>query len=96
MIEIFNTCMACILATVTGWAIMSHRVRDGIVVKIGLSFISIGFFGVFLISLEGGYDKSPGHAMVYAGMLICACGYLFRARRKRSAQRRVTDWGNLA
>ena len=96
MIEIFNAVMALLLSSVTGWAIMSHRVRDGIVVKIGLSFISVGFLGVFLASLEGGYDKSFGHAMVYVGMLICAMGYLFRTRRKRSAQRRITDWGNLA
>ena len=96
MIEVFNTCMAALLATITGWAIMSHRVRDGIIVKIGLSFISIGFFGLFLIALEDGFDKSFAHALVYAGMLICAVGYLFRRRRNRSALRRATDWGNLA
>ena len=96
MIENFNTFMSLLLATISGWAIMSNKVRDGIVIKIGLSFVSIGFFGVFMIALESGGDKSFGYAMVHAGMLICALGYLFRRRRQRTAQRRITDWGNLA
>ena len=69
MIETFNTGMAFLLATITGWAIMSHRVRDGIIVKIGLSFISIGFFGLFLIELEAGFDKSFAHALVYVSLI---------------------------
>ena len=87
MIENFNTFMSLLLATISGWAIMSNKVRDGIVIKIGLSFVSIGFFGVFMIALESGGDKSVGYALVHAGMLLCALGYLFRRPRRRGAPR---------
>ena len=100
MIENFNTLMSMLLATITGWAIMSHRVRDGVVVKLGLILVALGFIGAALVSIDGGDHNSlaSAHALVFVGLLVCALGYLLRKRRhkQRGGLHRLSDWVDLA
>lgn len=96
MIENFNTFMSLILSAITGWAVMSHRVRDGVTVKAGLIWVSIGFLCAALVSIDGGDHNSlaTAYALVFVGLLICAVGYLLRTHRSRrkGTMRRVSDW----
>lgn len=102
MIANFNTFMSVLLASLAGWAIMSHRVRDGVIVKAGLICVALGFLGAALVSIDNGDHNSlaSAYALVFVGLLICAVGYLLRSRRHRSrgisAQRRLSDWVDLA
>lgn len=97
LLNMFNTFASLLMAAVCGWAIMSTRVRDGIVVKTGLGFLALGFFG----AAATGLSRDPLQALVFArvlvhiGLLICVVGYLMRTRRKKTEQRRVSDWANL-
>lgn len=100
MIENFNTLMSMVLAALAGWAVMSHRVRDGVVVKSGLILVAVGFIGAALVALDSGDHNSlaSAHALVYVGLLVCALGYLLRSRRHRTRRtsRRLSDWVDLA
>lgn len=92
MLDNFNTAMSLLLSLLAGSAIMSKRVQDGIVIKIGLALISLGFMAVVFLALEPrrAQQLAAAHAMVHLGMLICAGGYLFRSRRGKA--RRLSDW----
>lgn len=94
MLDLFNTTVSGMLAAAAGWAVMSPRVRCGLLAHLGLVLVSLGFFGVFLMGMQGySYHSATAaaHAMVHVGLVMCALGYLQRARR-RGHQRRVSDW----
>lgn len=94
MIDWFNTTAAGALALGSGWVVMSPRVRIGLLMHLGLVLVAIGFLGVFLVRL-GPYAAtnaiSAANAFVHAGLVLCAIGYVCRARR-RGHQRRASDW----
>ena len=95
MLDTFNTTMSLLLSLLSAWAIMSRRFKDGIVIKIGLSFIALGFLGSFSIVVEsaGPQPLAVAHALVHIGLLICAAGYLLRIRKRpRGSRRRASDW----
>lgn len=102
MIETFNTIMSLALSLATTWAIMSHRVRDGIVIKAGLICVALGLFAAALIALDHGAAEplAAAHALVHLGLLVCALGYLLRRRqhKQRGARglHRLSDWVDLA
>ena len=43
VVTIFNATAAAALAVALGWAVLSHRVRDGVVIKLGLICMALGF-----------------------------------------------------
>lgn len=95
MLDVANTTMSLILSLLSGWAILSSRVRDGIIIKTGLSCLSVGFLGIFFLYFEPGGAQAFGaaYALVDVGLLICAVGYLLRIRnRHRGSHRRASDW----
>lgn len=96
LIQLFNTSAQFTLALVAGWAVMSPRVNDGIVIKIGLVGISIGFMASVLLSLEpqGERALAMAHACVHIGALICWVGYLWRKvyGKDRRYSKRMSDW----
>lgn len=94
MLDIFNASISGLLAAAATYAVMSPRVQCGMLAHIGLVLVSVGFFGLCLMGINGpAYHSATAsaHAMVYVGLLLCALGYLQRARR-RGHQRRVSDW----
>ena len=70
------------------WAILSHRVRDGIVVKVGLIAMTAGFGSASLHLLSG--DVPPqalarSVVLIEAGMVVALAGAIWRGlKRKRS------------
>ena len=104
MLDAFNTTMSLLLSTLSAWAILSCRVRDGIIVKTGLICISLGFLALFLLAFDPG-GRQPlafANALVHIGLLICVGGYLVRnwRHRPRAGQgprkRRLSDWVDLS
>lgn len=95
MLDLFNSWISFLLAMTIGWAIMSKHIRDGIIVKLGLICLSIGFLAAWLLTLQHGYKNSDAleaiHCLIYIGLAICAGGYLWRTRANGQG-RRVTDW----
>lgn len=89
---------ACtLLAALSAWAVLSPRVRDGVVIKVGLIFAAQGFAGL-------GLALAVGHPFViivralgllHVGLLIVVCGWIWRMRREGNSQRRVSDWMDL-
>lgn len=100
MTEAFNTIMSLVLALLASVAVLSARVRDGIIIKGGLICIALGFLGAALVSLEqsGAAALATAHALVHVGLLVIAVGYLWRTYRSRRSgtMRRVSDWVDLA
>lgn len=94
MLDLFNVAASGVLAFVSGWAVMSTRVRCGLLMHAGLVCMALGFMGVFLISI-GPYAYaaavSAANAFVHGGLVLCALGYL-QTTRKRGHRRRVSDW----
>jgi hypothetical protein len=65
------------------WAILSHRVRDGIVVKVGLISMTAGFGSASLHLLDGraeGFGNSI--VLIEAGMIVACAGIIWRGLRK--------------
>ena len=95
MVDTFNSWMSCALAMVIAWAIMSHKIKDGVIVKIGLICLSLGFLAAWLLTLQSNYRDGDAmeavHSIIYIGMVICACGYLWRTRFTKQG-RRANDW----
>ena len=96
MVQTFNALVSLVLCVASAWAIMSPRVNDGIVIKVGLICLSLGFMGIFFFHVStpvGPHPLAVAQAIVHMGMLICAVGYLLRRRRHQGPRcRRVSDW----
>ena len=96
MIQTFNALVSLVLCVACAWAIMSPTVNDGIVIKIGLICLSVGFMGIFFFHVSvpaGPHPLAVAQALVHLGLLICLAGYVLRRKRHRGAScRRVSDW----
>lgn len=97
MLETFNSTMQLTLAALCGWAVMSRRVDDGIVIKLGLIAMCLGFLASGLLGLEprGPEPLAYANSLIHVGLLICVVGYLLRSHRPRLLKR-ATDWMDLA
>ena len=87
-----NIAMSIFLALLCAYAILSHKVQDGAIVKTGLIMFSLGSFGVAMSDTV--QALSAAVSLVYGGIIVCVCGYLIRKRAKGS-QRRASDWAAL-
>ena len=97
MIDMFNTSMSCLLAIISGYAVMSQRVRCGLLAHFGLVLVSLGFLGVTLMALQSYTLTSAiaaANALVHLGLVLIVVEYILRASR-RGHQRRASDWMDL-
>lgn len=81
-------------------AILSPKVHDGIVVKIGLICLAAGFGAIALRLLDGiapdevlGLERAL--LLINAGIAVVILGYLMRKSRRHHPVRRSTDWAQL-
>lgn len=95
----FDIFASTALAIVFGWAVMSPRVRDGIVIKFGLILMSLGL-ALLSYSLP---DPAPvlrpmlfAGTLTLAGMLVVVVGAVLRVVKPPRRLRRVTDWADLS
>lgn len=81
-----NAAASAVGAVGLGWCVFSERVRDGVVIKLGLVLMSLSL-GVTAVELADGIqctDLLPlnrARLLLYAGVAIVAAGYRWRLRR---------------
>lgn len=101
-ITLINTAVCCVLAAAATWACLSPRVHDGIVIKIGLIGLALGFASHAWI-VHDGIDTFDAIAMaraqllINAGLAVVVVGWLRRGRpgRHHVPERRASDFVDL-
>lgn len=100
MLLAFDTVAAAVLATVCGWAVMSPRIHDGLVIKAGLILMSLGL-ALLSFSLADAAEVARPYivagSLVLVGLLVVVVGAALRVMNTPPRRRRrVTDWGDLS
>jgi len=99
MIDAFNSSISLILGITLTWVILNPKIKEGIIMKAGLIFLALGFFGAFFVYQDAPVNHDAAidavHAVMYMGAVICLVGYLIRIRRTKRPARRTTDWMEL-
>lgn len=100
IVPILNAVMTGLLAIVLIVAILHPGVNDGIVIKVGMIGMALGFGAIALIMLDGIQpgDRTRiqrGLLMVCSGIAVVILGYAWRCRRCKHPLRRRTDFGDL-
>lgn len=94
---VINTFTALFLAGACFWAVMSPRVRDGIVIKVGLILMAVGYM-VIAHALTDGMDCSDVRGLARAalltrvGLLIVLGGWYWRSTMRKRHLGRMSDW----
>ena len=95
MIDLFNAISYFLLFVATATAIMHHRFRDGVLMKIGLILMSVGFFAECVLAIQGftqGNPQAVAAALAHTGIIVCVWSYLRRMRASSGKAKRVSDW----
>ncbi len=98
-----NTVVCSVLALTTGWACMSQRVHDGLLMKFGFILLTFGFAGHAWITHDGvdTFDVialTRAQLLINTGMVLVVLGYLLRGRswrRGHTPERRASDFVDL-
>lgn len=93
IIAIGNLVACGLLAAGALWAVLSPRVQDGIVIKIGLGAMSLGFAALGAALADGRELQHVGRALglVHAGLVLVAAGIALRWRRAGRVYR-IDEW----
>lgn len=96
LLAIINAAASGLIALALIAAIVSTRVHDGVVIKVGLIGMALGFGSIALRLLDGltnsdaaGLAKSL--VLINAGIAVSIVGYLLRRARAGHQVRRVSD-----
>lgn len=97
LLSLINAAACGLISVALIGAILSPRVHDGIVVKIGLISMAIGFGAIALRLLEGvKADEIAGLErallLVNSGLAVVIIGYVMRKIRAYHPVRRIEDW----
>lgn len=97
LLSLINAAACGLISVALIGAILSPRVHDGIVVKIGLISMAIGFGAIALRLLEGvKADEIAGLErallLVNSGLAVVIIGYVMRKIRVHHPVRRIEDW----
>lgn len=89
-----NALCCAMVSLVAGWMVIDPRVRDGVLIKLGLICLSVGAGAAATLL---GTEASPlliGRAalLVNLGVATIAVGWYVRMREGRRRRRRVSDW----
>lgn len=97
LLYLINAAACGLISVALLGAILSPRVHDGIVVKVGLISMAIGFGAISLRLLEGvKADEIAGLErallLVNSGLAVVIIGYVMRKVRAHHPVRRIEDW----
>jgi hypothetical protein len=102
-LALFNALGCGAIAAAMVWAVLSPRVHDGVVIKVGLILMALGFGGIALRMLDP--SSAPANQLaemlarsvflINIGAAVALAGYRWRTRHKPRVRRRATDWGDL-
>ena len=81
-------------------AVLSPRVHDGVVIKVGLISMALGFGSIALILFEGITSEKVivierALLLINAGVTVVILGYLWRKAKLHHPVRRSTDFTNF-
>ncbi len=100
MLAFINAAASGLIAIALIGAIVSTRVNDGVIVKVGLICMAMGFGSIAMRMFDGltnsdaaGLAKSL--VLVNTGVAVSILGYLWRKARAGHPVRRATDWSPL-
>lgn len=98
IVSLINGLASGIIALALIAAALSRRVHDGVIIKIGLCSMALGFVVLALHMLNiradvRGLERSL--LLINSGIAVVILGYLFRTRAAGHALRRMSDWGDL-
>lgn len=88
-----NFTAAILLVAVSTYAVLSPKVHDGVVIKLGLIFVALGAGGL-ASALYNGLDLKDIHALTHStlllniGLLIVIIGGVLRLRTPATCERR--------
>ncbi len=97
-VSIINAIASAMIALGLVAAILSKRVLDGVVIKIGLCSMALGFIVIALHMLRIAPDLQGlerALLLINSGIAVVILGYLSRYRTVGHALRRATDWADL-
>ena len=99
VLSLINAFASGLIALALIGAVLSPRVHDGIVIKLGLISMALGFGAVALRMadelLREGDGIERALALINGGIAVVILGYLLRRARAGHPVRRMTDWGDL-
>jgi len=98
--SIVNAACCALISLVILGAILSPRVHDGIVIKIGLIGLAAGFGAIALLMWEG---PSPTQVrgierallLINSGIAVVIVGFLWRRAVTHHPVRRTSDWADF-
>lgn len=91
-----NVAACLVLAVLASWAVMSPAVQDGVVIKVGLVLIALGFAATAAAMVDDRTWALPRSLLlIHCGGLVAAFGYWWRSHRHRRRKRRRTDWMHI-
>jgi hypothetical protein len=97
ILALINAAACGLIAMALLGAILSQRVHDGIVIKVGLSSMALGFGSIALRLADAearysllGMERSL--VLINAGIAVVILGYILRRAMAKHPIRRVTDW----
>lgn len=96
LIAFINAASSAAIAVGLVWAVLSKRVLDGVIIKVGLGTMAMGFFVVALHTLDIGAADARGlqraMLLINSGISVVIIGYAFRRRFAGHSLRRFSDW----
>jgi len=93
--EILNAAACGLIALAMIVAVLHPRVQDGIVVKVGLISMTLGFGSIAVRMFDGIGENEAAYLarsilMIAAGAFVVLAGYILR--NLRHPARRLSDW----
>lgn len=93
ILDVLNVAACALLSGACAWAVLSPRVQDGIVIKLGLIAMQLGLMG---LGAALAVDKEPAVidrtlALLNTGLLTVAVGVWLRWRRAGRVYR-IDEW----
>jgi RsiW-degrading membrane proteinase PrsW (M82 family) len=100
LIDSVNVLASAALAVLLGWAAMSPRVRDGVVIKAGLVLAALGFAATawavsYAQHCTDWVVVGRAQVLIHSGAMLIIVGWVMRTRGGRRKLRRTTDWSDL-
>lgn len=100
LLSMLNSFLCTGFGLVLLWLILTPKVDDGVIIKLGMIAAMLGFLTLGWKMFEG-IDQSEirgvewGVLMVNAGVLIVGFGYLKRKATRGHRMMRLSDWAAL-
>lgn len=98
LLDLYNAACSLAIGLGAGFGVMSRRVRDGVVIKVGLTCAALSHLVLSMLYLGATEMPLPvraAMALAHTGLLLVLVGYLLASKRTGGRCRRSTDWIDL-